>query len=154
MHSPNRPSTPSAVMYLLGVFVILAITYPPGSNYRYGLLTKTQVTVAYAEMAICVSLLGILVWLFLNWAIRRNAYLGATVGFLATGLLLATSGIFMFRAPPTVKGYPFLGNILTLFFRDYMGLKFAWVTAPLCALLLAVMILAKAKYAKPQKTTP
>jgi hypothetical protein len=138
----SRPSVRSLLLYLFGVAAILVVTYPLSDNYRYGLLTAGQMAAVYAEMTGIISLVGILTWLLLGWTIRRSHYLRATGAFVSTTVLLGGLGIFMFHAPPRLKGGLLLGNMQSVFFRDFMGIKFARVTAPLCALLLAVVMLA------------
>src|SRR5579864_6127287 len=126
----SRPSVRSLLLYLFGVAVTLVVTYPISDNYRYGSLTAVQMAAAYVEMTGIICLVGIFTWLLLGWTIRRSRYLRAMGAFVSTTVLLGGLGIFMFHAPPRLKGGLLLGNMLTVFFRDFMGIKFVWVTAP------------------------
>jgi hypothetical protein len=141
----NRRSALSLALYVIAVAVILLVTYPLTDTNRYGLLTKGQLIAVYAEMTGCISMLGIVTWLLLDRAIRCGVYLKAVLAFFATTFLLGGYGLLMFHASPAWKGHAFLGDMQTLFFGDYMGLKFSWVTGPLCSLLVAVMIVVNPK---------
>lgn len=148
MRDVNRLLVGLAVLYWLGVCLVLAITYPVGHDYRYGLLTAERTGVIYAEMATCIWLLGILTWLLLVRTIKTRIYLRAIVAFISTTAVLCAYGIFIFHASSRLKGQLLLGEMHAHFFREYTALKFSWVTAPLCALLLAVVIVASVKVHK------
>jgi hypothetical protein len=148
MRYVNRFLIALTVLYWLGVCLVLAITYPVGHDYQQGLLTAERTAAIYAEMAFCIWLLAILTWSLLAWTIKKRVYLRATMAFVSMTASLGAYGLFIFRASPRLKGQFVLVEMHAHFFREYEALKFTWVTAPLCALLLAIMIVTSAKISK------
>jgi len=144
MRNTKQLPITAALLYWFGVCLILAVTYPVSHDYRYGLLTAGKIALIYLEMATCIWVLGIVTWSLLAWMIKNRVYLQAAIAFVLTTAALGGYGIFVFRASRELKYELILGDMHAHFFREYMSLKFSWVTGPLCALLLAVVIVANA----------
>jgi hypothetical protein len=133
-----------AICYWLSVLIILGLTYPL-TDYREGIMTAEETVIAYVEMTSLIWALGMLVWWLVSLVLGLRPVLAGGVAFLMSAGTLCAYGTLVLRAPIEIRFWVTRGPMGAHFFREYMPVVFSWMSGPLCALALAVVVILHGK---------
>lgn len=150
----HRVTIALSVCYWLNVFIILSVTYR-FTDYRQGLMTAGQMAAVYIEMTSLIWVLGIVIWWSVWLVLGSRVALAGCAAFALSASALWAYGIFEFRGPTALRTSVTPELMGAHFFRDYMPLLFSWISGPLCALALAVIVVVHSRssfYRRPLKT--